>query len=861
MQLLGRAPQPNLPMDVTVSGPPLPPCELDRLQVSQIPQLLDVAPKEELQSILQLLCSMFHTQNALISLFADRRIYLINCTGVFQEGDFPWRHSFCAWTMSCEHPTVMVVNDAQQDSRFCRNPYVTSKAVRSYLGAPLVSSTGHRLGTICFADAVPRVFDDNSVQIMCNFSELVTREIERDIMLARQKLQLDAGASKRAAAAVADMDKVQLRSLDCISSAVLLVDTVRPGWPVLHANSSWHRLLQQRQQASMTSQWVDAVSSSSRSSKARRCSNHDIVGQLLWPLLAEQLCDMNSSTPFGVQQQQQQQQPQRPCVEQLQQLAAERQCFTLAGLQLPGLGGQPVSLSFRSAEHGEVYGAVSICLPSFLPDAAELPAAASALAARSSDETPVTAEPVAPSLYFVTVTVQPSSSSQVQASPCSSSGASSSQAMHMSPGGQRGVSLVPCAFPQFARAADSAWAGSGAGCVLLTLVAPASTTTTSSSGAHSHDLMLASSTSSSGASHRLGSCSSVARAVCSKVEGLRIKNQIAAGSMGRVFRGEYFGTKVAVKVLDGDAVLRRDASSGLCLEALLGQTLQHPNIVRTMAWAVITGEERLPHAERLWGESLEPSKPSIALNHMRSSPAADSTAAAEAPALAAGSAGSAPVSTASAGANGCASYGSAGGTPIMAASAGADGCASHDSAEQCMLEGQTWMVLEYCDRGCLQDAVDRGFLLEGPAGPVSTLKLLATAAEIAAGMLHLHSQGIVHGDLSGFNVLLSSADPSAAVGQRGFVAKVADFGLSRTLTHGSKVVTKTYETITHMPPEMLEHGICSKAADVYSFGVLLFQMAASSRAWAGLSHQAVVQAVCVCSGCSWPSRQPRLRPL
>jgi hypothetical protein len=47
-----------------------------------------------------------------------------------------------------------------------------------------------------------------------------------------------------------------------------------------------------------------------------------------------------------------------------------------------------------------------------------------------------------------------------------------------------------------------------------------------------------------------------------------------------------------VKVLDGDAVLRRDAASGLCLEALLGQQLQHPNIVRTMAWAVITGEVR-----------------------------------------------------------------------------------------------------------------------------------------------------------------------------------------------------------------------------------------------------------------------------
>jgi serine/threonine protein kinase len=31
-------------------------------------------------------------------------------------------------------------------------------------------------------------------------------------------------------------------------------------------------------------------------------------------------------------------------------------------------------------------------------------------------------------------------------------------------------------------------------------------------------------------------------------------------------------------------------------------------------------------------------------------------------------------------------------------------------------------------------------------------------------------------------------------------------------------------TITHMPPELLEHGVSSKAADVYSFGVLLWQV-------------------------------------
>ncbi|WIA23927.1 hypothetical protein OEZ85_013569 [Tetradesmus obliquus] len=111
-------------------------------------------------------------------------------------------------------------------------------------------------------------------------------------------------------------------------------------------------------------------------------------------------------------------------------------------------------------------------------------------------------------------------------------------------------------------------------------------------------------------------------------------------------------------------------------------------------------------------------------------------------------------------------------------------------------------------------------------------------------MVLLHSNGIIHGDLSAFNVMLSSADPAAAIGQRGFVAKVADFGLSRMLTHGSKVVTKTYGTITHMPPETLERGVAGKGADVYSFGVLLWQMVTGSRAWAGMSHMAVVNAVC-----------------
>ena len=58
---------------------------------------------------------------------------------------------------------------------------------------------------------------------------------------------------------------------------------------------------------------------------------------------------------------------------------------------------------------------------------------------------------------------------------------------------------------------------------------------------------------------------------------------------------------------------------------------------------------------------------------------------------------------------------------------------------------------------------------------------------------------------------------------RGFTAKVSDFGLSRLLPEHSPKKGLHQEftgTITHMAPELLQHGGMSRAADVYSFGIL-----------------------------------------
>ena len=69
---------------------------------------------------------------------------------------------------------------------------------------------------------------------------------------------------------------------------------------------------------------------------------------------------------------------------------------------------------------------------------------------------------------------------------------------------------------------------------------------------------------------------------------------------------------------------------------------------------------------------------------------------------------------------------------------------------------------------------------------------------------------------------------------RGFTSKVSDFGLSRLLPeHSPKMGSKAEYTgtITHMAPELLQHGAMSRAADVYSFGILSTSQSFSTHSW------------------------------
>eukprot|EP00878_Enallax_costatus_P010057 GHUV01010498.1.p1 GENE.GHUV01010498.1~~GHUV01010498.1.p1 ORF type:complete len:719 (+),score=216.73 GHUV01010498.1:179-2335(+) len=177
---------------------------------------------------------------------------------------------------------------------------------------------------------------------------------------------------------------------------------------------------------------------------------------------------------------------------------------------------------------------------------------------------------------------------------------------------------------------------------------------------------------------------------------------------------------------------------------------------------------------------------------------------------------------------------------------------SHIRAAEQRLE--TWLVLEFCNRGCVGDGVTKGwFRKQGSRFEPDLKAILPTAREIAGALSYLHSKNILHGDLTGSNVLLTVT----AEGSRGWMAKVSDFGLSRLISNEAPIIeTRTYGTVTHMPPELLMDGKMSKAVDVWSFGVVLWEMYMGRAPYAGLSHSQVLHTVGSGKGLPMPTDAP-----
>ncbi len=135
--------------------------------------------------LVQLAGTVFNVPVALISLVeADRQIFAARL-GV-QVCETSRAVSFCSHAI--RQSDIMVVLDATRDPRFVDNPLVTGPMnIRFYAGAPLVSPSGHAVGTFCIVDTKPRAaFDAADQRNLREFANLALDKMElRRLDLAR----------------------------------------------------------------------------------------------------------------------------------------------------------------------------------------------------------------------------------------------------------------------------------------------------------------------------------------------------------------------------------------------------------------------------------------------------------------------------------------------------------------------------------------------------------------------------------------------------------------------------------------------------------------------------------------------------
>jgi len=158
-------------------------------------------------------------------------------------------------------------------------------------------------------------------------------------------------------------------------------------------------------------------------------------------------------------------------------------------------------------------------------------------------------------------------------------------------------------------------------------------------------------------------------------------------------------------------------------------------------------------------------------------------------------------------------------------------CTVHDFVEA---GGRHLIVMELVEGGTLHQALSEG--------PWPAAKVLPVALQIADALGEAHRAGILHRDIKSGNIVLTP---------RGQV-KVLDFGLAKRLTPESpgeptaERLTRegaTLGTIAYMSPEQLLGRPLDRRSDLFSFGVVLFEMLAGRLPFEGSTAIATADAI------------------
>ncbi|CAM8982855.1 unnamed protein product [Rhodiola kirilowii] len=139
------------------------------------------------------------------------------------------------------------------------------------------------------------------------------------------------------------------------------------------------------------------------------------------------------------------------------------------------------------------------------------------------------------------------------------------------------------------------------------------------------------------------------------------------------------------------------------------------------------------------------------------------------------------------------------------------------------------MVTEYMDGGSLYNLIH----LSGLKAKLSWRRRLKMLRDICRGLMCIHRMKIVHSDIKSANCLVN----------KHWVVKICDFGLSRIMTETPMKDSAPAGTPEWMAPELIRNEPFTETCDIFSLGVIMWELCTFNRPWNGVSPERVIHAV------------------
>lgn len=150
-------------------------------------------------------------------------------------------------------------------------------------------------------------------------------------------------------------------------------------------------------------------------------------------------------------------------------------------------------------------------------------------------------------------------------------------------------------------------------------------------------------------------------------------------------------------------------------------------------------------------------------------------------------------------------------------------CGVHDIGETD--DGELYIAMTYYEGETLAQKLERG--------PLGVAEAISLELQLLSGLSQAHARGIVHRDIKPANVMVTEEG----------VAKILDFGIAKLADVALTATGAHLGTAAYMSPEQVRGESVDARADLWSAGVVLYEMLAGERPFAGGEREAVLHAI------------------